>query len=445
MYEPKHVIARFEIVTPMFLGGADQEARTIRSASIKGELAFWWRALHFSRYVAQNQTLRSAMDAMHADEQFLFGSTERQGTFLLSVGNCRTKTLRKGKVLTKYGEQADPRAEGVEQSHPDLVGPGSRYLGYGILSSFTQREASDGQKHHRNFKSYAGQLLRSCFAPGGTFDVRIAFGPHLLRSGGKSRDEEERLAKLQNELIDAVKILGQLGGLGSRKRRGWGSVALRSLEGRGGVDVEFEPANLIKEYQNNLRNLVLPGASNGTQYPLTAFAKETELRIWDDSGWRLEPSTDGTGLFKSPMDAIEAMGKAFQVYRGWGRGAHVAGEPRKENFKPDHDWFKSGQRHWDNRNGHGIDGRSVPERASFGLPHNYFGTDNADRRVKLNVDPAGDSNRRGSPLFFHVQPLGGGYLPVAEFFDNQFLPEGTSKNASQTRFEPIECSITVGP
>ena len=39
-----------EIVTPLFLGGADPNKAELRAPSIKGALRFWWRALnpHFS-------------------------------------------------------------------------------------------------------------------------------------------------------------------------------------------------------------------------------------------------------------------------------------------------------------------------------------------------------------------------------------------------------------
>lgn len=40
------ITATFEIVTPMFLGDADQKATSIRPTAIKGALRFWWRALN---------------------------------------------------------------------------------------------------------------------------------------------------------------------------------------------------------------------------------------------------------------------------------------------------------------------------------------------------------------------------------------------------------------
>ena len=35
-----------EVVTPMFLSGADQQKVEIRAASIKGQLRWWWRAMN---------------------------------------------------------------------------------------------------------------------------------------------------------------------------------------------------------------------------------------------------------------------------------------------------------------------------------------------------------------------------------------------------------------
>ena len=41
--------ATFKVVTPMFMSGADQSQAELRTASIKGALRFWWRALAWER------------------------------------------------------------------------------------------------------------------------------------------------------------------------------------------------------------------------------------------------------------------------------------------------------------------------------------------------------------------------------------------------------------
>lgn len=41
--------AKFRIVTPMFISGADQTKAELRVPSIKGALRFWWRALNYEK------------------------------------------------------------------------------------------------------------------------------------------------------------------------------------------------------------------------------------------------------------------------------------------------------------------------------------------------------------------------------------------------------------
>uniref|UniRef100_A0A7C3E297 Type III-B CRISPR module RAMP protein Cmr1 n=1 Tax=Gracilinema caldarium TaxID=215591 RepID=A0A7C3E297_9SPIR len=59
-----------EVITPMFISGADPKEVELRSASIKGALRFWWRALYGRKY--QN------IDEMKKAEGELFGDTEQK-------------------------------------------------------------------------------------------------------------------------------------------------------------------------------------------------------------------------------------------------------------------------------------------------------------------------------------------------------------------------------
>jgi hypothetical protein len=43
----KTLQATYRIVTPMFIGDAEQKATDLRPPSIKGALRFWWRALNW--------------------------------------------------------------------------------------------------------------------------------------------------------------------------------------------------------------------------------------------------------------------------------------------------------------------------------------------------------------------------------------------------------------
>lgn len=54
-------IYEMEIVTPMFLGGANQNEAELRIPSIKGMLRFWWRALYGTDDLEQTKNKESAI------------------------------------------------------------------------------------------------------------------------------------------------------------------------------------------------------------------------------------------------------------------------------------------------------------------------------------------------------------------------------------------------
>ena len=70
----KKIEAEFTIVTPMFIGDANQEADDVRPPSLKGALRFWWRALYWSdcwRDAKGNET--QALKLLHEQEARLWG------------------------------------------------------------------------------------------------------------------------------------------------------------------------------------------------------------------------------------------------------------------------------------------------------------------------------------------------------------------------------------
>lgn len=79
-----------EVVTPMFLGGADGKSAELRTASIKGMLRFWWRALYGGDDIKK----------MKRDESKCFGSAnEKYGKSrcilnLFNVNNLKTGKYR---------------------------------------------------------------------------------------------------------------------------------------------------------------------------------------------------------------------------------------------------------------------------------------------------------------------------------------------------------------
>lgn len=64
-----------EVVTPLFLGGADPKKAELRVPPIKAAMRFWWRALYGS----------SDIEKMAERESEIFGSTVQKSTFKIHV------------------------------------------------------------------------------------------------------------------------------------------------------------------------------------------------------------------------------------------------------------------------------------------------------------------------------------------------------------------------
>lgn len=216
--------ARFCIVTPMFLGDADQKASSIRPPSLKGALRFWWRALNWSGFLKQaNQNEAAALQTMHKEEARLFGATAAdnaggQGVFLLTV------------VKEQIGDVQQPF---------DFDQFAIRYLlGMGLTN-------------------------KNALKPQGTFRVELLFRPKTSASDQKS-------------VADALYAFGLLGALGSRARHGMGSVSLIGWEGK---ETRTVPKTQ-EEYKKAIQTLLGPETEQANALPpFTAFSQNSEIWI----------------------------------------------------------------------------------------------------------------------------------------------------------------------
>lgn len=220
--------ARFCIVTPMFLGDADQKASSIRPPSLKGALRFWWRALNWSGFLKQaDQKQIDALHAMRKEEARLFGTAAAdnaggQGVFLLTV------------VKEQIGDVQQPF--GSDQF-------AIRYLlGMGLTNE---------------------EKLRNALKPQGTFRVELLFRPKTSASDQKS-------------VADALYAFGLLGALGSRARHGMGSVSLICWEGK---ETRTVPKT-EEEYKKAIQTLLGPETEQANALPpFTAFSQNSEVWI----------------------------------------------------------------------------------------------------------------------------------------------------------------------
>ena len=218
--------ADFTIVTPMFIGDANQEAHDVRPPSVKGALRFWWRALNWGRMLAAvSGDTDKALIALHNREAELFGlaagdKTGGQGVFLLTL---------------KQAVKAE------DQGFENMRGEQLYLLGQG-LGSF-----KDGN-----------HTTRSALISG-TFSAGLLFRPD-------TKDED------QHSVAEALFAFGLLGGLGSRARHGMGSVSLTGWHGS-----EFCVPQTAVDYGKAIKGLLtnLPE----TLPPFTAFSRKSRIDI----------------------------------------------------------------------------------------------------------------------------------------------------------------------
>ena len=357
------ISATYRVTTPMFLGGAEQQAE-LRLPSFKGTLRFWWRAMSWDR-VKDAPRLRD-------EEAAIFGSSDEQ------VGQSKV-LMRLDRVATVPTTLSPPEQlkDGTQ-----VVGLGARYLGYGVLEAFASRP--------RNTKE--GQLTRRCLVAPFKFTVNLSLKP-ALNSVGRQQIEQ------------ALKILGLVGSLGSKSRKGYGSLTLLSLKLDG--KETWTPPDRAEQAADAIRAILRPSQIRTSQAgelsqddlpEWTAFSPASRIIVVPVASYD-----------RTPLALLDRIGREMVRYRSWGRNGKVLGNVDSEhNFTDDHDLMKQS---WRQRKKH-------PHRIAFGLPHNY-GKPPTD-----HVEPADKYDRRASPLFIHIHQTSETAQPVAllSFLPARFLP-----------------------
>jgi len=358
----KIIKAKFEVITPMFLGestlGGDTVAcaEAIRGASVKGALRAHFRALSWSRIRRTLPTDDAALKQLHAEEANIFGSAVMNG-----------KGGQANFLLRSKGERIKPQ-ENMAGNNEAL----QYLLGMGLF------HFKDG-------------LLRRHIPAGTTFELEFLLKPTLS-------------AEQVQQLKATILAFGFLGGLGSRARKGFGSVTITSLM----VNNHVEPLpTTIQEYKTAIRQLIGTKLVNGLP-PLTAYSAATRLQI----------SAHG----KEALSLLTKHGLEMGLYRSYGRGGWAFKQQAEQNFKADHDWAYDLEKRR-------ADESYLPQRAVFGLPHPYYlsGT-----HFSVAVEP--ETGRRASPLMAHVHKLpDGNCLLVHSIMRSVYLPESIKVNVKTSK------------
>ncbi len=363
--------ARYKVVTPLFSAGAhpgrpgiaakrgipatlrESGSPELRLASFKGVLRFWWRVLAWSRCGGNLAVIRS-------EEDFLFGSSDggqSRVSMRLAERTPSPEPVTVGEVLRV------PRAGRA-------VGPGARYLGYGVMESF------DGKN------TVAGRLTRACLQAPFRFTVQMRV----------CDVQPQRLESLKKALI----ALGTFGGMGAKNRKGYGSLALQKLRVDGKEWRKPRTAENLRDAIASLSGGRMDRAASLPDY--TALSDRSRHLVL-------------TSHRRQPLELLDLIGREMVRYRSWGHRGRVFGQVSEKNFEDDHDLMKQdkGQR------------KSHPRRIAFGLPHNY------GRPRHKQIGPADNLlDRRASPLFIHIDECGKIPVAVVSFLPARFLPDGKS-------------------
>ena len=373
------ITANYRIVTPMFIGDAEQNASGISPSSIKGSLRFWWRALNWNRYLNQAQgDENQALHLLHQHEATLFGSTAEkdnpnsgQGAFILRVTPQNLKILSAADL----------------DNHPDYNLKTSQWHSYFLGLGLMEYQAKKGNFYQRSA------------IVSGTFTLQLFC----------------RTAEHSEELKQLLLLWGLFGGLGSRSRKGFGSISISELTVSG--KSEALPKNQ-QELIEILENLFKANQQT-SESPYSAFSKNSRLIMSEKSS-------------KPAWQQLGSVAKAMQLYRGWGYKTDVH---RINNEKANHEAYQ--HKVADHELVYQLaqdrePPRKIPDNLLFGLPRSYSLSSQGRQEIKLESfarlgDGDPDKNkrsRRAAPLFIHVHQFENDESLVMQLFlPARFLPE----------------------
>lgn len=168
-----------EVVTPLFLGGADPKEVELRVPPFKAAMRFWWRALYEGGNVEQ----------MAKEEAEIFGSTEKKAVVTVKLDHLNVQPVLKD---LPSGKKIMVTSKG--KTFPISI---VEYLAYGL---FDPKQKT------------GGRYIKKHIEPNNRFTLIVTFPNNV-----------------ETDLVQAMKAMITFGGLGSRSRNGFGSLHCSDL------------------------------------------------------------------------------------------------------------------------------------------------------------------------------------------------------------------------
>ncbi|MEQ9714980.1 MAG: type III-B CRISPR module RAMP protein Cmr1 [Candidatus Asgardarchaeum sp.] len=351
-----------EAVTPIFMYGADTNVPEIRASAIKGLLRWWFRAIlggvKFSQGIYKGNVLLEKVK----EEEKIWGTTNEKSKVIVKV--FPIKLYKKPFPILLKGERLRERGKGI------------KYLGFGVSN-------------------------KVCITYGSKIKITIAFRSRV------SRMEE-------NKVLASLWLLLNLGNIGSRCRRGFGSlrvekdITIDEIEFRSPANVNDLEKYLKAGVQKCLDLFGWKGVSVETQ-SLPEFSmivpKFWKMKILDD-------------IYSSPLEAINELGIKIREYR----------EDRDNPFARHTRATKTGKRfaYWVTKDYNAVKSiyssqmqSSTPQGSIFGLPHQFQFQSINKKAIVTGLT----KERRASPLFIKIWKLAEReYVVGLQLFLSKFVP-----------------------
>lgn len=343
-----------ETVTPLFAGGADPRGEPeLRAASVRGILRFWWRALVAG--VIGDEDL----DALRKKETDVFGEAE--------VGSP---------VIIRLSGQPRP-----QRFQPNQNQRGVSYLLWSML-----------------------RTNRQCLPSATSFTLNVQ-----TRPGTNSGSEAF------NGALASLWLLTRLGGLGSRSRRGGGSVQITSTQTdlpTGMPDLRLRaqtPQQFRDELVNGLKQLqALVKANVATP---TLPSANPDFDVLHPNCCRIVVLNRQWSTWEQALDEV---GQKFQIFRS-------RRPPDYQNVKD----VLSGN----------TNSLSTVQRAAFGLPIVFYYRSLGGQQGTLE---GRTHERRASPLLIRVVRLtNGAHTVVMTVFKAALLEDKGQLTLKQRGHAPV--------
>ncbi len=184
------------LVTPAFLAGAEQKAEdcVIRSASLRGLLRWWWRTMHVGFVPTED---------LACLEKAIWGDVNQGAAVRTSVTPTKTQT-------PQLYDKERARTENKLPTSGNHSAVGLWYASYGMHDGKNQRH----------------------YAPaGGIWTCTISARPSQFVRNADKRSVTVTPQILLDQARVALRLLCHFGGIGSRGRKGFGSLQMNDLMG----------------------------------------------------------------------------------------------------------------------------------------------------------------------------------------------------------------------